>query len=85
MRDQTHQVIALARKDPSGFPQQANVTWVQTDYQDKAELVKLFQGVSVVLNFIVVHNDPGSVTSKRLIDAAVEAGVRRIAPSEWAM
>ncbi|EPE05567.1 hypothetical protein F503_02306 [Ophiostoma piceae UAMH 11346] len=85
VRDQTHEVIALVRKDPSGFPQQANVTWVRTDYQDKAELVKLFRGVSAVLNFIVVNNDPDSAVSKRLIDAAVEAGVHRFAPSEWAM
>ncbi|KAF7561268.1 hypothetical protein G7046_g2886 [Stylonectria norvegica] len=80
-----HQVLALCRKDPAQFPSQPGVTWVQTSYKDKAELVKIFTGVEVVLNFIVVNNDPGNVVSTLLVDAAIEAGVKRFAPSEWGM
>lgn len=57
---------------------------MQTTYEDKAELVRLFKGVETVLSFSPVHLDVGNVAQKRLIDAAVEAGVKRFAPSEWA-
>jgi uncharacterized protein YbjT (DUF2867 family) len=61
------------------------VTWVKTDYEDPEQLSKILRGVDTVLSFITTHLDPGSVAQKGLIDAAVRAGVRRFAPSEWAM
>ncbi|VUC26882.1 unnamed protein product [Clonostachys rosea] len=79
-----HEIIALIRKDPSQFPSIPGVKWVQTSYQDEAELVKLFQGVEAVLCFFAVMNDPGNEVQKRLIDASVKAGVKRYAPAEWA-
>jgi hypothetical protein len=36
-----------------------------------------------MLSFIVVQNDPGNISQINLIDAAVGAGVKRFAPSEW--
>lgn len=72
-------------QDPAQFPQQPGVTWARVSFEDKAELVEQFQGVDVVLNFIVVNNDPENTVGRLLVDAAVEAGVRRFAPSEWAM
>ena len=59
------------------------VSWVEVDYASKADLVKNLQGVNTLLSFVVVHADPGSVVQKNLIDAAIEAGVKRVAPSEW--
>ncbi|KAI1759948.1 NAD(P)-binding protein [Hypoxylon sp. FL1150] len=79
-----HEVIGLIRKDPTQFPSLPGVTWVKAAYEDKSELVRLFQGVEVVMCFFPVHFDPGCATQKRLIDAAVEAGVKRYVPSEWA-
>ncbi|KAI1403903.1 NAD(P)-binding protein [Hypoxylon fuscum] len=79
-----HEIIALIRKDPTQYPSLPGVKWTQTTYQDKSELVRLFKGVEVVLCFFPVHLDPGNATQKRIIDAAVEAGVKRFAPSEWA-
>ncbi|KAI1099399.1 NAD(P)-binding protein [Jackrogersella minutella] len=79
-----HEIIGLIRRDPASFPSLPGVKWVQTTYEDKSELVRLFEGVETVLTFFPVHFDPGNVTQKRLIDAAVEAGVKRFAPSEWA-
>jgi hypothetical protein len=58
---------------------------VQVTFDSKAELVSQLRGVEVVLNFIVVNNDPNNTVGKLLIDASVEAGVKRFAPSEWAM
>lgn len=60
------------------------VTWVQTTYQDVAELTKVLEGVEIVLSFIADQSDPTAQTQKNLIDAAVRAGVKRFAPSEWA-
>lgn len=72
-------------QDPSTFPKIPGVQWVQTTYQDKDELVQLFRGVEVVLSFILAHNDPGNASANSLLDAAIEAGVKRFVPSEWAM
>ncbi|KAK7432009.1 hypothetical protein QQZ08_001299 [Neonectria magnoliae] len=80
---QRHEIIALVRKDPSGFPFLPGVKWLQTTYEDKSELIRLFEGVHTVLCFITVHSDLGNETQRRIIDAAVEAGVKRYAPSEW--
>jgi len=57
---------------------------VKANYESKAELIELFRGVETVLSFLAVHLDPGNETQKRIIGAAVEAGVKRFAPSEWA-
>ncbi|KAI0133553.1 hypothetical protein BJ170DRAFT_689956 [Xylariales sp. AK1849] len=81
---QKHEVIALVRKDPAQFPPLPGVEWVQTTYEDETELAQLLKGVHTVLCFFTVHLDPGSEAQKRLINAAVKAGVRRYAPSEWA-
>jgi len=79
-----HEIIALVRKEISAFPELTGVKWIQTDYNDESELVELLRGVNTVLCFFAVHLDPGCETQKRLIDAAVKAGVERYAPSEWA-
>jgi hypothetical protein len=36
-----------------------------------------------VLSFVTTQEDPASTVQKNLIDAAVQAGVKRFAPSEW--
>ncbi|OTA92273.1 hypothetical protein M434DRAFT_396516 [Hypoxylon sp. CO27-5] len=81
---QKHEIVALVRKDPTQFPSLPGVKWVQTTYEDKSELVRLFKGIETVLSLFPVHLDAGNATQKRLIDAAIEAGVKRFAPSEWA-
>jgi hypothetical protein len=58
---------------------------VKVDFSDKKGLVQVLQGVHTVLSFIVVHLDTDNVAQKTLIDASIEAGVKRIAPSEWAL
>ncbi|RSL51287.1 hypothetical protein CEP54_011477 [Fusarium duplospermum] len=78
-----HEITALVRKDPSQFRSLAGVRWVQTDYQDKVELAQHLKGIHTVLSFIAAHLDPENQAQKNLIDASVEAGVTRFAPSEW--
>jgi hypothetical protein len=41
--------------------------------------------VHTVLCFFISHKDAGGVDQKRLIDAAIEAGVQRYAASEWSI
>ena len=59
------------------------MAWVKANYDDPAQLAEILHGVDTVLSFIVAHSDPGSQAQKNLIEAAVQAGVRRFAPSEW--
>ena len=46
--------------------------------------MEILRGVHTVLSFIVTALDPGNVSQKNLIDAAIRVGVKRFAPSEWA-
>jgi hypothetical protein len=60
------------------------ITQKKTTYEDQAQLVEVLQGVHTVLSFLVTPEDPASIAQKNLIDAAIQAGVKRFAPSEWA-
>lgn len=44
----------------------------------------VLEGVDTVLSFIITFKDPNNQSQTNLIDACIEAGVRRFAPSEWA-
>jgi hypothetical protein len=61
------------------------VKWFKTNYEDVDELVKVFDGVHTVLSFISVPAGDKTAwpAQRNLIDAAVKAGVKRFAPSEW--
>ena len=59
------------------------MTWVKTDYGDVEALVTTLQGVHTVLSFVVAHLDVGNIAQKNVINAAIRAGVKRFAPSEW--
>lgn len=59
------------------------VTWAKVDYGDRINLTKVLTGIHTVLCFSGAHLDPGSVAQKALIDASIEAGVKRYAPNEW--
>lgn len=76
-----------ADSDQAASPDQLipGTTWIQVDYQNRAGLLKALDGVHTALSFIPVHLDPDNASQKALIDAAIEAGVKRIAPSEWSV
>lgn len=79
-----HEILLLSRKNVPAVDARPGVTWVKTSYQDPKELMEILQGVHTVLSFIVTQSDPSNVSQKNLINAAIEAGVKRFAPSEWA-
>ncbi|KAI4600015.1 hypothetical protein KJ359_001116 [Pestalotiopsis sp. 9143b] len=78
-----HDIIALFRKDPESIPTLPGVEWIKTLFEDKTELVSLLTGVNTLFCFFPAQLDKDGEAQKRLIDAAVEAGVKRYAPSEW--
>ena len=53
------------------------------NYDVESELVEALRGIHTVLSFIQLLSDPGNKSQKNLIDAAIVAGVKRFAPSEW--
>lgn len=60
------------------------VDWAQVDYDNPKQLEQTLHRVHTLLSFVVIQDDPASTAQKNLIDAAVRAGVKRFAPSEWA-
>ena len=52
-------------------------------YHDKQDLIEALRGVHTVLSFIQILSDDKQMAQKNLIDAAVQAGVKRFAPSEY--
>lgn len=45
----------------------------------------MLKGVHTVLSFVDAMSDPDNMAQRTLIDASVRAGVKRFAPSEWAV
>ncbi|KAL4916498.1 hypothetical protein BDW62DRAFT_211905 [Aspergillus aurantiobrunneus] len=78
-----HDILILSRKDAAAGTAKG-ITWVKTNYQDTQQLVQILDGVHTVLSFIIEQETETSPIQRRLIDAAVQAGVKRFAPSEWA-
>jgi hypothetical protein len=58
---------------------------MKANYEDVDQLTEVLRGVETVLSFVAdMQLEAGVRAQKNLIDAAVRAGVRRFAPSEWA-
>ncbi|KAG9196432.1 hypothetical protein G6011_01553 [Alternaria panax] len=79
-----HEILIFTRKDVPTETTNSSVRWAKSTYEDVDELAGHLQGVDVVLSFIAPHDQQQGVSGqKNLIDAAVKAGVKRFAPSEW--
>ncbi|CRG91333.1 hypothetical protein PISL3812_08381 [Talaromyces islandicus] len=78
-----HDVLILSRKDSPAEEPINGVTWVKADYGNLMQLEQVLQGVHTLLSFVTTQDDPFSNVQKNLIDAAIKAGVKRFAPSEW--
>ncbi|KAK3984494.1 hypothetical protein QBC44DRAFT_15735 [Cladorrhinum sp. PSN332] len=78
-----HEVVILARRDPGPGEHIEGTTRLKVNFQDKGDLAQKLEGVHTVISFVNAVGDPGSVAQLALIDAAVEVGVKRFAPSEW--
>ncbi|KAJ5128597.1 hypothetical protein N7448_002314 [Penicillium atrosanguineum] len=78
-----HNILILSRKDALVQKATPGITWAKTNYSDTNKLAQALQGVHTLLSF-VSEEDSSSPNQKTLIDVAVQAGVKRFAPSEWA-
>ncbi|OJJ94626.1 hypothetical protein ASPACDRAFT_128149 [Aspergillus aculeatus ATCC 16872] len=78
-----HEIHLWTRRDPSEHQIPGVKTLQVTDYSHE-NLVNMLRGTHTVLAFFNPMSDPGSNNQIALIDAAVAAGVTRLAPSEWA-
>ncbi|KAH0366624.1 NAD(P)-binding protein, partial [Aureobasidium melanogenum] len=79
-----HEILLLSRREASTDAAIQGTTWIQVDYRSQAQLTHALRGVHTLLSFISEQEDPDSPLQKNLIKAAVDAGVKRVAPSEWA-
>jgi hypothetical protein len=61
------------------------VSYLQVDYHDLASLTSALTGFDTCLSFVIALLDTDNVVQKNLIHACIAAGVRRFAPSEWAI
>jgi hypothetical protein len=62
---------------------EARVSHCVVDYENLENLVHVLRGVHTVLSFIQILSDVDQKSQKNLIDAAILAGVKRFAPSEY--
>ena len=83
-------ILMLRIVFPSHFTQDAptshvgpQVQWRFVDYNDKDSLVTALRGIHTLLSFVQTLSDPGQRSQRNLIDAAIVAGVKRFAPSEF--
>ena len=61
----------------------SGVHWRAVNYNDQPDLVEALRGTHTILSFLQLLSDPESKSQKTLIDAAIVAGVKRFAPSEY--
>ena len=75
------EVTILARSQPN----LKNTTPVKiVDYNSVESLTDALQGIDTVISFIVEPLEAQNVSSNNLIQACLNAGVKRFIPSEWA-
>ena len=76
-----HKVTAITRPDSSNTMPAGIHEVKRVDYDSHPSLVEAMKGQDVLIITMNVMAPPDSQT--RLIDAAVEAGVRWVIPNEW--
>ncbi|KAL1629108.1 hypothetical protein SLS56_005551 [Neofusicoccum ribis] len=79
LTDAGYTVTAVQRKDSMKAPPQG-VASIKVDLSSKNQLVSAFQGMDAVVSAVP---NPILSTEKTVIDAAIQAAVKRIIPSEF--
>ncbi|RVD88990.1 uncharacterized protein DFL_000014 [Arthrobotrys flagrans] len=79
-----HHITILSRKGPpTPTPPPLEISWKTVDYSNKEDLANALHDTHTLLSFIQTLSDPDQISQKKLIDAAIAAGVKRFAPSEY--
>ncbi|OAX81234.1 hypothetical protein ACJ72_04425 [Emergomyces africanus] len=78
-----HDITILSRREAPTTDIAPGITWKVVDYDDTNDLMVALQGVHTLLSFVQILSDTDQKSQKNLIDAAIGAGVKRFAPSEY--
>ncbi|KAF2096866.1 NAD(P)-binding protein [Rhizodiscina lignyota] len=78
-----HEITILSRNEASIKDVPAGIRWRVVNYNDQPDLVDALQGIHTLFSFVQLLLDPEGMSQKILIDAAIAAGVKRFAPSEY--
>ncbi|KAI0879012.1 NAD(P)-binding protein [Hypoxylon argillaceum] len=78
-----HDITIFTRGSVSAVAIAPGIKWQTVDYHDKGALIEALRGTHTVLSFVQLLSDPDQKAQKNLIDAAISAGVKRFAPSEY--
>ncbi|KAJ9614316.1 hypothetical protein H2200_002452 [Cladophialophora chaetospira] len=78
-----HEITVLSRNEAPLEDSLPGLHWRVVNYDNQADLVEALRGTHTLLSFLQLFSDPEATVQKKLIDAAVAAGVRRFAPSEY--
>ncbi|KAI5861226.1 hypothetical protein GGS23DRAFT_598750 [Durotheca rogersii] len=79
-----HEITVLSRREASTEnPPPAEIRWQVVDYGSKESLAAALRGTHTLLSFVQILSDYNHRSQKNLIDAAIAAGVKRFAPSEY--
>ncbi|KAI9694550.1 MAG: hypothetical protein M1822_000166 [Bathelium mastoideum] len=78
-----HDITVLSKKKMPMVVSPPDINWRTVNYNDKRDLAEALRGVHTVLSFIQVLSDANQIAQRNLIDAAINAGVKRFAPSEY--
>ena len=81
LQTRKHNVTAVTRPESTNVMPEGLHAINKADYNDHGSLVAALQGRDVLIITMAVMAAPDS--SFKLVDAAVEAGVRYIMPNEW--
>ena len=85
LQQKQHSLIVLSRK-PRPDLSSLGITVSIIDYSKPESLVSALQGVHTVISIIFTFDPPSFLSSQlTLVRAAKEAGVKRFAPSEFAL
>ncbi|KAK9765258.1 hypothetical protein K7432_006551 [Basidiobolus ranarum] len=79
-----HKVVVLTR-EPRADLEKIGVIVETVDYNNHESLVNALRGVHTIISFIWSSEGGLKDSQIGLLKAAVEAGVKRFAPSEWAL
>ncbi|KAI2615079.1 hypothetical protein GGR54DRAFT_613980 [Hypoxylon sp. NC1633] len=79
-----HDITILSRREaPKRTSLAPEVQWQVVDYNDEKALVAALSGTHTLLSFVQILSDPDQRSQKNIINAAIAAGVKRFAPSEY--
>ncbi|KAK4168072.1 NAD(P)-binding protein [Cladorrhinum sp. PSN259] len=80
-----HFILILSRSPPTVKTNPHNLPFENVNYSDLSSLTRILADnkIHTVLSFIQLLHDTDNTSQRNLIDACVQAGVSRFAPSEY--